>query len=466
MNELLATLLRLGAVLLLVALNGFFVATEFALVSVRSTRIEELVAAGRPGAARVQRALGNLDRFIAATQLGITMASLGLGSLGEPAVAGLLHGALAWLPAALEPGVVAGALAFVIITSLHIVFGELAPKTIALRLPERTALLVVAPTSLFLQLFRPAIVLLNGSGALAVRLVGLQPASGHEGGLHSPEEIELLVEQSARGGAIADSERRMLRGVFDVGDRLARQAMTPRTLVRGIALGSSLPEAIAAALVARHSRLPVYDGDLDHVAGMLHLRDLLQAREQERLGRPPPPLQRLLRAIPAVPESVTLDEVLDALRAARSHMAVVVDEYGGTAGIITLEDILEEIVGEVRDEFDLPGPAELAREPDGSWLLDGQLTLDEVDEQVGTHLAGTPGDARETPEVDTLGGLILWRLGRLAAEGDEVRADPDASVLLRVERLDGRRVARVRLTRLPEVASAADHTGAAGPDLA
>lgn len=456
MNEPFETLLRLFAVLVLVALNGFFVATEFALVSVRRTRVEEIADQGVAGATRVQRALGDLDRYIAATQLGITMASLGLGWLGEPAVARLLQGALDWLPAAVEVEVIAGILAFVLITALHIVFGELAPKSIALQRPERTSLVVVAPVSLFATVFSPAIALLNGAGGAAVRLLGLEPAAGHEGGsLHSPEEIEMLVEQSGRGGALPDLERRMLRGVFDVGDHTARQAMVPRTRVHGLPLGVGLADAIQRALAARHSRLPVYEGDLDTIVGVVHLRDLLQAMAAAPGGEAGFSLRQVLHPIPAVPEAVTLDDVLVRLREARAHMAVVVDEYGGTAGILTLEDILEEIVGELRDEFDPPGPAEFAPQPDGSWLLAGFVPLDEVDEQLGTHLTDATDDAGNPLNVDTLAGLIVTRLGRLAVVGDAVTESGDPPLLLRVEEVEGRRIARVRLRGIPERDSAA-----------
>lgn len=217
MSDPVSVLVRLLVLLMLVALNGFFVATEFALVSVRRTRIAELADEGVPGAADVHRVLGDLDRYIAATQLGITMASLGLGWLGAPALDQLLQGALRWLPAILHTPILSGAIAFVLLTALHNVFGELAPKSVALQRPERTALRVVGPISLFLSLFRPAIALLSWSGNGVVRLLGLAPVAGVErAGLHSAEEIELLVEQSARGGALDDLERRMLRGVFDV----------------------------------------------------------------------------------------------------------------------------------------------------------------------------------------------------------------------------------------------------------
>ncbi len=451
MSDQLAVVVRLVAVLLLVALNGFFVAAEFALVSVRRSRIAELADQGSAGAARVQRALSDLDQFIAATQLGITMASLGLGWLGEPVVAQILHAALDWAPLPFEKALIAGIVAFVLITTLHIVFGELAPKSIALQRTERTAILVVPPTAAFLALFRPAIILLNGAGAAVVRLLRLDPATNLEGGsLHSAQEIELLVEQSARGGVLDEMERRMIRGVFDVGDRNARQVMAPRTQIQGLRLGADIEEAVRVALAARHSRLPIYDGDLDHIVGMVHLRDVLRALAETRAGTTGFTLRALLRPVPAVPEALALDEVLVTLREQRAHLAVVVDEYGGTAGILTLEDILEEIVGELNDEFALPGPAEIIARPDGSWLLDGLLPLDEVDEHAGTRLTGATDSQGNPLDVETLAGLITARLGRLAVVGDSVTEPGDPPVRLSVEEVVGRRIARVALHKETE----------------
>ncbi len=458
MPEPFETLARLLAVLVLVGMNGFFVAAEFALVSVRRTRIDELVDQGVAGADRVRRALGNLDRFIAATQLGITMASLGLGSLGEPTVAGVLHQVVGRLPAAIEPETIAAVIAFAFITILHIVFGELVPKSIALARPERTALRVTGPTALFLAAFRPAVVLLDRAGVIAIGWLGIELTAGHEAGsLHSPEEIEMLVERSARGGIIEDAERRMLRGVFDVGDRPARQAMVPRTQIQGLPIGAGLDEAVGKALAARHSRLPVYEGDLDNILGVVHLRDLLAAVN----ARPAIPfsLRRMLRSVPAVPDGLILNEVLEVLREARTHLAIVVDEYGGTAGILTLEDILEEIVGEVRDEFNHQEPDEIIPQPDGSWLLDGLLALDEVDEQLGTHLLDAEDDDGDPLGVDTLGGLVVARLGRLAVVGDWVDEPGDPSIRLQVEEVSNRRVVRIRLRKdIPNVERVEAHS--------
>ncbi|HXT36672.1 MAG TPA: hemolysin family protein, partial [Chloroflexota bacterium] len=227
--------------------------------------------------------------------------------------------------------------------------------------------------------------------------------------------------------------------------RTARQTMTPRTRVQGLPLGATLEEAVRGALDARHSRLPVYEGDLDHIVGVVHLRDLFTALAAR--SNAPFSLRRLLRPAPAVPDGLMLDEALALLRGSRTQLAVVVDEYGGTAGILTIGDILEEIVGEVRDEFDPPEPAEFAIQPDGSWLLDGLLALDEVDEQVGTRLADATDSEGESVDVDTLGGLVMARLGRLAEVGDLVLEPGDPPVWLRVEEVAGRRIVRVALRK-------------------
>ncbi len=443
------SLARVLAVLALVALNGFFVATEFALVSVRRTRVEEMSADGVAGAARVGRALGNLDRFIAGTQLGITVTSLGLGWLGEPALAHLLHEPLRWLPASIEADVIAGTIAFMLITALHIVFGELAPKSLALQRPEQTSLFVVPPMSLFLILFRPAIALLNGAGNAVVRLFGLEPTNNHDGSVHSPEELELLVEQSARGGALEDQERRMLRGVFDVGDRTVRQAMTPIDRVQGLPLTAGLEDAVRRALAARHSRLPVFEGDVNHILGVVHLRDLLRALAAPTTGAPRFSLRHLMRPVLAVPEMTMLDDLLSNLRAQRSHLAVVVDEYGGTAGIITLEDIMEQIVGDIHDEFEPVEPDDIVSYPDGSWMIDGLLALDDLDQQLGTRLGDATDDEGVPLGVTTLGGLIMTRLGRVPALDDVVtEGGPDGPLQLVVREVEGRRAARIQMSKV------------------
>ncbi len=430
-----STYLGLIGVVILVLLNGFFVAAEFALVSVRKTRIDQLVNEGSARARLVQGALVHLDTYIAATQLGITMASLALGFIGEPAIAHLLEPLFEqFLPpegAYFTAHGVALVIAFSIATALHIVLGELAPKSIALQRAESTAMWVTAPLDIFLKIFRPFIAVLNGIGNAVVRMIGLQPAGGHAA-VHSVEELELLVHSSREAGLLQEQQERMVAGVFDFGERRGGQVMTPRTELDAVPVAIGLGELAQRAGEGRHSRLPVYDGDLDHMLGVVHVKDVLQALE--RHGKTTPfDIRTIMRRIPFVPESLPLDRVMAELRRQKSHLAIVVDEFGGTAGLVTMEDLLEEIVGDVADEFD---PAREAIEylPDGSIALDGLLAIDEVAERFGLGV--------EEPFYETLGGYIFGQLQRAAKVGDIVRAP--GGRLLQVEEVDGLRVARVR----------------------
>jgi CBS domain containing-hemolysin-like protein len=441
-----STSLSLLAVAVLVLLNGFFVAAEFALVSVRKSRIDQLVLQGSARARVVQRAIGHLDTYIAATQLGITMASLALGFVAEPSIARLLEPLFApFLPhegAWLTAHGVALTISFAIATGLHIVFGELAPKSIALQRPDATALWVTAPLNLFLTLFRPAIVALNGVGNAVVRLIGLEPAGEHAM-VHSVEELELLVHSSREAGFLEEQQERMVEGVFDFDKRQAGRVMTPRTELDAVPVTIGLAELAALADEASHSRLPVYEEDLDHILGVVHAKDVLHLLRRPPAAGAPFDVRALLRPVPFVPESLPLDELMAELRRRRTHLAVAIDEFGGTAGIVTLEDLLEEIVGEVADEFD-PPQAPVEPRADGSMVLDGLLAIDEVEERFALGVA--------EPYYDTLGGYVFGRLGRAPQVGDEVEL-PDGR-RLRVTELDALRVARVLLLPADAAASA------------
>jgi CBS domain containing-hemolysin-like protein len=428
----LADVLRVSLVILLVLANGFFVAAEFALVSVRPTRVTQLIQQGHRGARWVQRAIQNPDRFIAATQLGITLASLGLGWVGEPALSRLLQPLVELFPGQFESEVSHGlsaGLAFAVITFLHVVVGELAPKSIALQSPERTSLIVARPTVLTEWLFKPAIWLLNGTGNALLRLVGIRPAETLEL-VHSVEELKMLVSASAERGVMEDSEQEMLHAVFDFGDTLVRQVMTPRTEVVAVQAEAGLQQMLELATTHGFSKMPVYQDDLDHVLGVVHLKDIVSAQRQ------PNPEQLTARAIMRetvfVPEVARVSTLLQVFRARRRHLAIALDEYGGTAGVVTLEDLLEEVFGEVSDPFDR-GPA-IQSQPDGSSLIDGLTLIEEINEHFGLAL--------QDPHYDTIAGFILGRLGRLAAVGDTVTVD---GARLRVDSMDGKRVARVWL---------------------
>jgi len=435
--DLLADLFRLLLTAALIAVNAFFVAAEFAIVGVRRTRINELVAQGNHAARWVQRALMDPTRFIAATQLGITMAGLALGWVAEPTLGHLLLPIVRMFPAALAEEAshaLSAGLSFALVTFLAVVVGELTPKAITLRNPERIALLVVQPVTWIAWLLRPGIWLLHAAASGLLRLFGVPAFSGHELA-HSVEELKMLVTASAASGVVEADEEDMLQAVFDFGDTLVRQVMVPRTEMVAIAAEASLDEI--AALVLRHpfTRYPVYEGDLDPVQGVIHLRDLMRARRGEGAGLAT--ARGLMREAIFIPETARIGTLLRRFRARRHHLAIVVDEYGGTAGMVTLADLLEEIVGEVNDEFD--SGSEIQALPDGSYLLDGLTLIEAVNDYFQLNLAD--------PSYDTIAGFVLGRLGRMAKVGDTLTAE---GVRLRVEALDGKRIERLSLFRLPD----------------
>jgi CBS domain containing-hemolysin-like protein len=425
--------IRFAAVLALVLANGFFVAAEFSLVTVRKTRVDQLIAEGNRMARAVREAISNPERYIAATQLGITMASLGLGWIGEPAVADTLRPVFAGLPAplgALSAHSVSVAIAFALITALHIVLGELAPKTIALQQTEKTALLVVKPTQWFMWTLWPFIALLNGMGLAAVRALGLKPPSGHSM-VHSEEELKMLVTASQEAGVIEEDEEQMLHRVFGFGDLTAGQVMLPRTEMATVRADASLQQVLALAAREPHLWVAVCREGPDDIVGMLHVKDLFKAVLK---GGEPFTLLDWVREVLTVPETMSADDVLNEMRNHRTHHAVVIDEYGGTAGLVTFAGLMERIVGEVGSDFG-PAGSRISLLPDGSALLDGLALTQDVNERFGLHI--------DESTYHTIGGYVLGRLGRRARLGDRVDAEGS---MLRVEALDGMRVARVLLS--------------------
>ena len=435
---------RLGVVLLLVALNAFFVAAEFSLVAVRRSRIDEMAEGGDTAAKNVQRALAHLDRYIAGTQLGITIASLALGWVGEPAIAVLIDTFLGLfgLPPARE-GVHSGAalaFSFFFLTFLHIVLGELAPKSLALVNPEGVAKVVSTPLRFFSRVMAPLIWLFNGAANAFLRLFGIAQAS--EIHSHSPDELRLLVMQARAHGTLDESDSAMLAGVFDFHEKKARDVMRPRTDVVALDVQSSENEVWAVIREERYSRYPVYRESLDDVIGVFLAKDLW-LKESAR----PFSLIEFTREPLYVPDSRPAEKVLDDLRRTRAHMAVVLDEYGGTAGIITMEDLIEEVIGDISDEYDLA--SRTAIESNGVLELDGTMSLIDVrsDHRV------------QIPEGDwtTLGGYAFARLGRLPRMGDRV---PVPGGELEVIAMDGRRIAALRVHRAHPTPSGATEASA------
>jgi CBS domain containing-hemolysin-like protein len=437
-NSVTIDLLKLGAVALLVFANGFFVAAEFSLVSVRRTRIAELVEQGSIPARAVQKAIQNPDRVIAATQLGITLASLGLGWIGEPALSHLLHPIIELFPAEIESEVshsLSAGVAFAIITFLHVVVGELAPKSIALQDPEKTSLVVANPTLWTERIFKPVIWALNGTGNLLLRLIGVQPASGHELA-HSVEELKMLVTASAEGGVVEIEEGEMLHAIFDFGELLVRQVMIPRTEIIAIEADEPLENVIGVVTESLYTKFPVYDDNLDQILGVLHVKELL--RVMQTSGWETSTARSLTREALFVPETISVNDLLRQFRARRQHIAFVMDEFGGTAGLVTLEDLLEEIVGEVSDPFDESTP-EIQTLPDGTFLIDGMTLIEEVNAELHLDL--------QDSNYDTIAGYMLGRLGRIPQVGETVEG---GGVRLQVEEMDGLRIASVALRRLPK----------------
>jgi len=438
------TLLKIIGVLFLIFLNGFFVSVEFAVVATRHTRIDQMVAEGGKTAAQVvSRWLASeetRDRIIAAAQLGITVASLALGYLGEKTMAALiepvLHPLLAgqtWLGTASRgAAAVIGALplllSLTIVTGLHVIMGEQIPKVIAIRIPEQVALTAAWPMELFMRIFHPFIWMLDHAAASMLRLLGFQPLGHHV--LHTAAEIIQLVEESEAGGILGTHEREMIHAVFELGDVLARQVMVPRTEMISVPADASLDNLVALARQYPLTKFPVYEGDLDHIIGIMHTKDLVRVLGGHRQDTS---ARGLMREALFLPESISVDELLSQFRKHHQHIAILLDEYGGTAGLVTLEDLLEEIVGDVKDPFDAAEP-EIKRLPDGSAALSGLLAIEEVNEAFGLTLSD--------PNYDTIAGFVLGRLERMATVGDTVEAN---GVRLRVEALDGLRIARLSL---------------------
>jgi putative hemolysin len=426
------TVWRLVAVMGLVFANGFFVAAEFAIVTVRKTRVEQLVAEGVWGARPLRRAVSDPDGFIAATQLGITMASIGLGWIGEPALASLVEPALGFLPAAMAEATahtIAVAVAFIIITGLHIVLGELAPKTIALERPEATALWVVRPAEVFMKLFWPFIRLLNGTGRAVVTLLGLSSRGGHAM-VHSEEELKMLVTASQEAGVLEEAEEQMLHRVFAFADLTAGQVMVPRTELVAVEADASRDALLELLARGGHPRIPVYRHDLDNVIGILHITDVVKALASSgdsiHAGS-------LARETITVPETLGADEVLATIRRRGAREAIVIDEYGGTAGMVTFESLMERIVGDLGDA--LGGKGRITVLGDGSAEIDGLALVTDVNVQFALKI--------DEDVYTTVGGYVLGRIGRKVRVGDTIDV---GGRKMRVLALDGLRVAKVWLS--------------------
>lgn len=420
--------LVLGLVLLL--LNGYFVAAEIALLAAQRLRIEEMASTGNAAAGRALAALQELSVTFSGAQLGITMCSLGLGAIAEPALASLLLG---WLEPFDLPGGTAGVVAFIVALSivvfLHMVIGEMVPKNLALADAERISVRLASTFRIFVLVFRPLIVSLNALANALVRLTGTEPISERDE-VHTADELRMALRESLTQGYISAAETRVLSAVLSLGEIDAASAMTPRVDLTTVAGHEPVGTVLELAAETGHSRLPVRVDDLDHIVGVVHVKDLLIADPGDLEGKT---AADVMREVPVVPESRDLDDLLEDMRMTRAHLVLVVDEHGGTAGVLTLEDILEELVGDIDDEFDPDvGPSQ-ARE--GVWVVDGLTRRDEVERL--TELELPEG------ESETLSGVIAEMTGRIPEPGDTLDVDGWS---IEVLTLDGRRAGDVRIT--------------------
>lgn len=449
-SEFWATITGLGVLFVLVFLNGYFVLAEYGLVASRRSRIEQLAQSGNSRAKQVRRAQGDINPYISATQVGITIANLALGYLGEPVVAKLIEPAFAWLPANLpfiSANVVAIILSLLVVTYVTVLLSELLPKRIAIQVPERVALVAIGPLRFFLVLFRPLIWILNNSAGFILNRFGI--GGSHEHAVHTEEELRILVRESEQAGTLEQGERELIDRVFSFADKEAQQVMVPRTQVVGIEAGTRIADVAPQVAGSVFTRFPVYEGNVDTILGMVHVKDVVAAVGS---GRGDVPIREIMRPVLVVPESVHIDDLMLEMRRRHTHMAILIDDFGGTAGLVTMEDLIEELVGDIEDEFD-PAAPQLQRNPDGSVTLDGRTPVTDVQALLPL---GEVDDGYET-----IAGYVLDRMGRIPRPGDTVETE---ALRLRVDRMDRLRIAQVTIA--PRDAAATAVTDSAPRDTA
>jgi CBS domain containing-hemolysin-like protein len=390
------TIINLLLIALLIALTGFFVAIEFAIVKVRPSRIDQLIAEGKKGAVSAKKLVNHLDEYLSACQLGITVTALGLGWLGEPTVEKIIHPLFSVLNMNESLShIISFIIAFASVTFLHVVVGELAPKTIAIHKAEEVSLLLAAPIIGFTKVMRPFIWALNGSARLLVGIFGLKPESEQELA-HSEEELRLLLSESYKRGEINQNELNYVNNIFEFDERVAKEIMVPRTEISTLSINDSIEVVLNKVRAENYSRYPVMEGDKDNIIGVLNVKVMVTTQlMNKKEGSLRPFIKPVIKAI----ETIPIHDLLVRMQKERTQMAILVDEYGGTSGLVTVEDIIEEIVGEVRDEFDTDEVAKIQKVKENHYLLDGKVLIEDVNSLLGTNIAGE--------RIDTIGGWFL-----------------------------------------------------------
>ncbi|WP_223592990.1 hemolysin family protein [Neobacillus bataviensis] len=391
-------LMNIFIIAILITLTAFFVASEFAIVRVRTTRIDQLVSEGNNKAEAAKKVISNLDGYLSATQVGITIISLILGWLGEPTIRNILQPVFNFIqiPPAIEH-IISVIISFIAITFIHVVIGELSPKTFAIQKAEEIILLFAGPLILFYKIMYPFIWALNRSARFVTGLFGILPASEHDISL-SEEELRMILSQSYESGEINQSEYKYMNRIFEFDDRIAKEIMVPRTEVISLSKTATMEEILEIVKEEKYTRYPLIEGDKDNILGIVNIKEVLTDCIQQKCNGEEP-LMPYLKPVIHVIETIPIQELLVKLQKNRSHMAVLSDEYGGTAGIVTVEDILEEIVGEIRDEFDVDELPLIQKKDDNHYILDGKVLISEVNDLLGTTL--------EEEDVDTIGGWFL-----------------------------------------------------------
>src|SRR5208337_2152650 len=444
-----SVLLRVFVILLLVAANAFFAAAEFALVSVRETRIQQLVEARRAGARTVQKLHRKLDEVVNGVQLGITVVSLTLGWLGEPVLAHVVEESLGLVPHAnIYAHGIAIVFAFALITCLHVILGELVPKSLALQRGEQVALTVAAPMDVFLTLTRPFIFVMNTAAGSVLRLFGSRKL--RQGPVHSPDELKLIVTASRQFGQIPLSQEEMLHHALELENITVREVMVPRPDIFSLPGNLTLDEALSRVVEEHHSRIPVYDphSGPEHIIGVLYTRDLMRWMRLRLAAIPagvvagktsPGKVSQIMRDVLVVPETKVLTELLEEFKERKRHLAVVVDEFGSTGGVITVEDVLKQLVGEVQDEFDVATAEQPALAENVPLLLEGSVGIRDLESQYGLEL---PRDAG----FETLAGFVLARLQRIPQAGAAFAYENHRFT---VEEMEAHRIAKVKIEEIP-----------------
>ncbi len=436
--------------MVLILANGFFVAAELALVSVRETRIEQWIAQRRPGARAVRRLQEHLDDFLPAVQLGVTLCSLALGWIGEPVVAAVFVEWLGWLPHAhIYAHLVAVPVAFAFITYFHVLLGELVPKALALRKTEQVAVAVAAPMDVFIRLTRPAVHLMNRSARLVLHL--FRTPMAHESSVHSPEELKLIATAARRTGMLPEYQEALIHRAVEIGETPTREIMTPRQRIFSLPFDMLIEEASARIVDELHSRIPVYDPARgpEYIVGLVYSKDIsrlmhFRATAQTRFAAAPfieLRLKQVMREVLVVPETKPVLDLLHEFQARRRHLAIVVDEFGSTVGLVTVEDAIEQLVGEVEDEFDVAAKTVLTS-ASGSLVLDGSVNLRDLETQMQWSLPREGG-------AETLAGFVLARLGKIPTVGETLEYEGRRFTVLE---MSGHRISKVRIERIEQLA--------------